>query len=177
MIKEMQQEANRLQRKKHQSFAVKQKQLVKTKQQIDRIVMSIANGTDIPSMHDLLFKLEDQKQCLEDFLQSEPPKLPDLHPGLADIYRDRVANLEQALNDPNTVTEASEAIRALIDKIIITVSDQGDTEIALYGELDALLHFMTSSKTAENRGFQNAKSRPSSKEGRLYCVRGCGGRI
>ena len=63
---------------------------IKYKDQIDGIVMSIANGTDIPSMHDLLFKLEDQKQSLEDFLEAEPPKLPDLHPGLADIYRDRV---------------------------------------------------------------------------------------
>ncbi|PHS21121.1 MAG: hypothetical protein COA85_13360 [Robiginitomaculum sp.] len=62
-------------------------------------------------------------------------------------------------------------IRALIDKIIITVSKQGNTEIALHGELDALLHFMTATedqKTAENKGLQNAKSRPSSKEGRLY---------
>ncbi|PHR61980.1 MAG: hypothetical protein COA47_05210, partial [Robiginitomaculum sp.] len=69
--------------------------------------------------------------------------------------------------------------RALIDKIIITVNKQGNTEIALHGELDALLHFMTATegpKTAENKGFQNAESRPSSKEGRLYCVRGCGGR-
>jgi len=147
----MQQEANRLQQKRHQSFAVKQKQLTKVTRQIERIVMSIANGTDIPSMHDLLFKLEEQKQNLQNDLNSEPPKLPDLHPGLADIYRDRVANLEQALNDPNTVSKASEAIRALIDKIIITVSDQGDTEIALYGELDGLLHFMTSAETAEQR--------------------------
>ena len=48
----------------------------------------------------------------------------------------------------------------MIDKIIITVSDQGDTEIALYGELDALLHFMTSSKTAENRGSRMQKAAP-----------------
>lgn len=177
MITEMQQEANRLQRQKHQSYDVKQKELAKIKQQIDRIVLSIANGTDIPSMHELLFKLEEQKNNLEDFLRTEPAKFPDLHPGLADIYRDRVANLEQALNDPGTVTAASEAIRALIDKIIISVSDRGDTEIALYGELDALLHFMTAAETAENKGLQNAKSRPSSAEGRLYCVRGCGDRI
>ena len=180
MIKYMQEEANRLQREKHQSYDLKQNELAKVEKQIDRLVMSIANGTDIPSMHDLLFKLEEQKQALKDFLDKEPPRLPDLHPGLADVYRDKVIHLTEALNSPDTIAEASGAIRALIDKIIITVSKQGKTEVALHGELDALLHFMTATKdqkTAENKEFQNAESRPSSKEGRLYCVRGCGDRI
>ena len=43
----------------------------------------------------------------------EPPPL--LHPGMAALYRQKVTALAQALEHPETRTEASEALRGLID--------------------------------------------------------------
>lgn len=48
----------------------------------------------------------------------EPPQL--LHPGMAELYRQKVTDLAQALEDPDRRTEAAEAIRGLIDAIVLT---------------------------------------------------------
>jgi len=48
----------------------------------------------------------------------EPPQL--LNPGMAELYRQRVTNLARALEHPETRTEAAEAIRGLIDAIVLT---------------------------------------------------------
>ena len=48
----------------------------------------------------------------------EPPPL--LHPEMADLYRTKVTALVEALEHPETRTEASEALRGLIDAIVLT---------------------------------------------------------
>jgi hypothetical protein len=42
---------------------------------------------------------------------------PTLHPGLAQLYRNKVADLAAALNTETTRTQAAEIIRSLIDEI------------------------------------------------------------
>ena len=66
----------------------------------------------------------------------EPPPL--LHPGMADLYRQKVTALAQALEHPETRTEASEALRGLIDAIVLT-PNQGELQIELKGNLAAML--------------------------------------
>jgi hypothetical protein len=58
------------------------------------------------------------KETPIDDLADEPPPL--LHPGMADLYRQKVTDLAQALEHPDTRTEAAEAIRGLIDAIVLT---------------------------------------------------------
>jgi site-specific DNA recombinase len=48
----------------------------------------------------------------------QPPAL--LHPGMAELYRQKVTDLARALELPETRTEAAEAIRGLIDAIALT---------------------------------------------------------
>src|SRR5512138_3031719 len=54
--------------------------------------------------------------------RSLPPAFSStrLHPGMAKLYRQRVTDLAQALAHPETRTEAAEAIRGLIDAIVLT---------------------------------------------------------
>src|SRR3954466_11441318 len=52
-----------------------------------------------------------------------PPTL--LHPEMAGLYRQKVTALAEALEHPETRTEASEALRGLIDAIVLT-PDQGE---------------------------------------------------
>ena len=42
---------------------------------------------------------------------------PRLHPGLADVYRVKLAELRQALNDEALRTEAADALRSIIGGI------------------------------------------------------------
>jgi len=74
-----------------------------------------------------------------------PVNVPRLHPKLADIYRQKVASLEEELNRPGLRTEAAEAIRALIDEIRLT-PEEGRLEIDLAGDLAGILA-LTSGKT------------------------------
>ena len=49
--------------------------------------------------------------------QVKPPPVVRVHPNLPDLYRTKVAKLAEALNKPETATEAAEIIRTLIERI------------------------------------------------------------
>ena len=57
---------------------------------------------------------------------------------MADLYRQNVTTLAQALEQPETRVEATEALRGLIDVIILTPTD-GELRIELKGNLAAML--------------------------------------
>ena len=78
-----------------------------------------------------------------------PPPL--LHSGMADLYRQKVTNLTQALEHPETRTEASEALRGLIDAIVLT-PNQGELQIELKGNLAAMLGAAQNAKRSPETG-------------------------
>ena len=68
----------------------------------------------------------------------EPPPL--LHPEMAGIYRAKVTELARALQDPDSRSEATEALRGLVDAIVLTPDPAGETlQIELRGNLAAML--------------------------------------
>ena len=76
---------------------------------------------------------------------------PLLHPEMADLYRQKVTTLAQALERPETRVEATEALRGLIDAIILTPSD-GELRIELKGKLAAMLSAATNAKRSPETG-------------------------
>ena len=89
---------------------------------------------------------------LRDILSADPITL---HPGLADIYARKVANLAEALNAEDTKAEAADILRGLIDKLILTPyrTAPGGHKIELFGELGAILSL------CDNGIATNAKNR------------------
>ena len=79
----------------------------------------------------------------------EPPPL--LHPEMADLYRQKVTTLAQALERSDTRTEATEALRGLIDVITLT-PEQGELKIELKGNLAAMLSAATNAKRSPETG-------------------------
>ena len=79
-----------------------------------------------------------QKKLRTEIEAAGAPVAPvQLHPNAAEIYRAKVAGLEAALNDPDIKAEASEARRALIERIVLTPdrdAPQG-LRVELYGDL------------------------------------------
>jgi hypothetical protein len=63
-----------------------------------------------------------------------------LHPKLPELYRAKMATLRAALNAPDTVTEAAEHLRGLIDRIVLTPIDR-TLQIELHGDLAVLAGF------------------------------------
>ena len=57
-----------------------------------------------------------------------------IHPALAEIYRQKVAAMHEALRDPGTRDEAFGIIRSLIDEIRLVPVD-GELGIEIKGEL------------------------------------------
>src|SRR6476660_5734063 len=66
--------------------------------------------------------------------------MPRLHPKLAEVYRQHVERLEEALNDSTLRPEATDALRALIDPIVLYPGERrGELRAELYGEVGAIL--------------------------------------
>lgn len=78
-----------------------------------------------------------------------PPPL--LHPEMAELDRQKVTALAQSLEHPETRTEASEALRGLIDAIVLTPG-QGELRIELRGNLAAMLSAATNAKRSPKTG-------------------------
>jgi hypothetical protein len=70
---------------------------------------------------------------------------------VAALYRQKVTALAQALEHPETRTEASEALRGLIDVFVLTPS-QGGLQIELRGNLAAMLSAATNAKRSPETG-------------------------
>ncbi len=82
-------------------------------------------------------------------MADEPPPL--LHPEMAELYRRKVTTLAQALERSETRTEATEALRGLIDAIVLT-PDEGALRIELRGNLAAMLSAATNAKRSPETG-------------------------
>ena len=57
--------------------------------------------------------------------------MPRLHPNLAELYRQKVMNLAEALNDEDTRLEAAECTRQLFEEIRL-VPENGKLRVELY---------------------------------------------
>ena len=101
---------------------------------------------------------------LRDLTEPEPLVL---HPGIAEVYRRKVANLSEALSSDETRSEATGLLRGLIEKIVIHPADKGH-EIELYGELGAILSLYAGA------GGQNANARLAAGGSQLTVVAGVG---
>ncbi|MDG4879433.1 hypothetical protein P9273_30620 [Mesorhizobium sp. WSM4935] len=71
-----------------------------------------------------------------------PTDVPDLHPNIATLYRKRVEQLTQALDDHEDGRPAAEALPSLIGEIVLTPGDKrGEVHAELRGELSGILEF------------------------------------
>ena len=77
---------------------------------------------------------------MSSLLTDAPDDKPDLLPRAATIYAKKVEKLARALNRPAERQEAAEALRMLIEKIVLTPGpDRGVIDATLHGELGQIL--------------------------------------
>ena len=146
--------------KANQSEALKAKlktDLQRTKSETQKLIEAIKAGVPGDALKDEMQSLQNRQKKTEEDLSAVPPPAPRLHPNLAAIYKEKIANLVRSLNDPNTLIEANTAIRQLIERVRL-VPENGELKIELYGELAALLKLGTAPKNkhpqAESEGVQ-----------------------
>lgn len=95
--------------------------------------------------------LDARRKELQAQLETADEPLPLLHPEMAELYRQKVTTLAQALEHPETRTEATEALRGLIDAIVLTPAADG-LRIELKGNLAAMLGATVQSKRSPETG-------------------------
>lgn len=138
-VRSYQEEFNQLSGTIKHNRDLAKRELSKVTEQIGRLVDAVAEGMFHPSMKERLSDLEERKVTLEHELEDADAAQPVLlHPGLSDLYKEKVASLEAALNEPSTKAEAATIIRNLLSEIRL-IPEEGALVIELVGELAGLL--------------------------------------
>src|SRR5262249_21614617 len=113
----------------------------------------IKAGVPGAAVKDEMASLETRRIELLGQLESAPPSLPRLHPNLAELYRQKEVNLSGGLDEEHTRLETAECIPELIDEMRF-VPKHGELEIALYGELAALINLANGQPRSKGTGLQ-----------------------
>ena len=92
---------------------------------IASIVVAIEEGKYSRALGDRLAELERQRDLVQARKVENPAGTIRLHPRLAEVYAEKVQQLEQALNEPSIRGEAAEILRSLIDRVELRPRDSG----------------------------------------------------
>ena len=71
-----------------------------------------------------LTELETRQDGLTARLQDMPPGTPDIHPNTAEAYRHRIERLTEVPSHPDDALQATDAIRWVIDFLIVTPGEK-----------------------------------------------------
>ena len=128
-------------------------ELRKTERGIKRCLAYIVDGDGDPgAVRDQLKKLETAKKELTAALvvQSQDTKV-EVHPNAGHLYRRKIEELHQMLDDELSEPQATEIIRSLVDEVVVVPGDvRGQCDVALHGALAQILNFSHQSKTADS---------------------------
>lgn len=135
-------ETSRLNRERRSSNHAWKAELAKIEKQIRLILEAIKAGMFHESMKDEMTALEARKSELTALLGEAPQDTPDLLPSASAIYARKVAALTEALNHPTERPGAAEALRLLIEKIVLTPGPKrGKIHATLHGDLRTILEW------------------------------------
>ena len=150
-IAEFHREVNRQRRDQEIEQGLQRRELQEVTRKLDGLINAIADGLRTAGLKSRLEELEKRKEELTTLVGSASPPAPRLHPNLAEVYRQKVANLQQALAQPGTHSEALEILRGLIEQVVLRPVDKG-LEIEIIGEIAAMVDLGAQNKKAGPEG-------------------------
>jgi len=125
-------------------------ELASVEREIGKLVRAIKDGVSALSIKEELLSLEARKTELQSRLSA--PEMPELlHPRMADVYREKVRSLCYALESEESRVSAVDAIRALIETILLE-PDGDELKITLKGDLAGMLSAARDSKRSPDTG-------------------------
>ena len=125
------------------------------------ILRAIEDGAWNETLRTRLNDLEQRKASIVAKLaETDLPATVALHPNSAGLYAARVADLVAALNEPEMATDAMEAIRCLIQQIVLTPDEDAPNGLAidLHGDLALILTLASGKAQAPSRQLLSASS-------------------
>ena len=143
-------ELNRLRMEHRAGLSSARTELVTVEREIRQLVQAIKDGVSALSIKDELLSLEARKADLQSRLNA--PEMPELlHPRMADVYREKVGSLSLALESEESRRGAADAIRALVEAIVLE-PDGDQLKIMLKGDLAGMLSAARDSKRSPETG-------------------------
>jgi site-specific DNA recombinase len=131
------------------------KELQDVERGIRRCLDFITGGDGDPgSVRNQLQRLEARKREIDADLRTQQDAMEiAIHPNLPDLYRRKVAKLQQALQHEATRPQVLETIRSLVDRIdVMPGRKRGHCEVTIVGALAQILAFAHEKTTAASRG-------------------------
>jgi len=136
---EFHREINRLRSTECAVAESRKAELAQVERRVRKLVELITDDdAPVRALKNELNALECRQVELQQSLATMSAPAPMIHPNLAEVYRQRVASLQDALHAPSSRDEAFDAIRSLIDEIRL-VPDAGALRIEIKGELASIL--------------------------------------
>ncbi|MEQ8397561.1 recombinase family protein [Thalassobaculum sp.] len=115
-------------------------ELAQVRSKIAKILAAIEDGFHDASMNTRVKKLREREADIRTALEQLPDTTVTPHPNLAKLYALKVAKLSQSLNDQTVRAEATEAIRCLIQQIVLTPRASGSgLDAEVHGDLAEIL--------------------------------------
>ena len=114
---------------------------------------AIIAGVPAEQVKDRMIELDTRRQQLERELAHSPAPDPVVfHPSMAEAYRERVSRLIRSLGSAEGMEEAKEALRALVERIVLTPAAEGDgLDLTLEGDLAGLLRLAAGAEGANTK--------------------------
>ena len=149
--KEYAKERNRLDAEAEQGRSALEKELATANRDHSKLVDAIIAGIPADQVKDKMQTLTERREALEAQLAHTPAPDPiRIHPKMATTYQTRVRSLISGLHKTGEMQEAQEALRDLVDKIVLQPSPEtGKLDIVLEGALSGLLTLALGAKRKE----------------------------
>ncbi|MEC3909430.1 hypothetical protein U5A82_02760 [Sphingobium sp. CR2-8] len=142
---------NRLNRQRRATDSADRAELDRVLKAIKGLVTLATEGKGTRSLVDQLLELEAQEDAIRARLAAAPADVPDIHPNISEIYRRKVERFAEALAHPQERQEAADALRALIERIVLTPgAKRGEVNAMLHGEFGTILEWLEQRKSAQN---------------------------
>jgi len=140
-------EMNRLRMEHRAGLSAAEREIERIEARRKKLIEMVMEGVPPSEVKDELTANAARREALRAKVAAADAPPPLLHPEMAGLYHQKVTALAEALEHPETRTEASEALRGIIDAIVMTPVD-GALRIELKGNLAAMLGATVQSKRA-----------------------------
>jgi site-specific DNA recombinase len=144
-------EMNRLRMEHRAGLSAAEREIERIEVRRKKLIEMVMDGVSPSEVKDELNANAARREELKARLAAAAASPPLLHPQMAELYRGKVTALAQALEHQETRTEVSEALRGLIDAIVLT-PNEGELQIELKGNLAAMLGAAQNAKRSPETG-------------------------
>ncbi|MFV1566720.1 MULTISPECIES: recombinase family protein, partial [unclassified Phaeobacter] len=120
----------------------------RTQKKLSQMVEAICDGAPVAPIKDKMHALENRRVELEALLEDVEESPPLLHPNMSHRYRVQVGQLIETLNSQEHRAEAIDAVRSLIEKIVLTPDESENRLVSdLHGSLAGILALSDETKS------------------------------